>query len=397
MVDANDPPTSVVRALASRRIATCVVSSLYSDQPLARVSRKTVLEPADLISLLLRRLASGRSMVVTAVSIGRVGHVIYLVSAELDRREFTFVDPWPGRSLLCAENNSVGTSARPSGDGHDLWVVSADDLAPALVAVIVPSEEWEVPDASLEIRPAPLIPTSEDIDAFDRAMRVVQQGVANGAEGSAATITEQHVRVLRAASGLVGDRNDLHRYGVALLWHHSEPFSAAAAATAAREFANALRSRAQTDLAIHWWRQAAMMRDRDAATALAGALAERGMALESEYGERRAEEIALEAIPESWRPWTSSELLASHWAAPQAVLQWRQFPGMDSERRAQRAFEVGYTRHSEGDGAGALAAFTEIAELEDPFVSAKAAVLLGRLLEDGGDFGRAAEMYVLAA
>jgi hypothetical protein len=76
----------------------------------------------------------------TLVNDGRSGHAIKVVGTEEPDR-FVFHDPWPGRSLLCGENNTAGIDVEERADHK--WEISDGDLEKVIVAAFVQPRLWE--------------------------------------------------------------------------------------------------------------------------------------------------------------------------------------------------------------------------------------------------------------
>lgn len=70
---------------------------------------------------------------------GKTGHCITVVSYDEQRDRFIYQDPWPLKSLLCAENNMAGVDAQPEGKQ---WSVSADELERVVFASFVFPHMW---------------------------------------------------------------------------------------------------------------------------------------------------------------------------------------------------------------------------------------------------------------
>jgi hypothetical protein len=75
----------------------------------------------------------------TLVYDGRSGHAIRLVGSE-DSDTFIFHDPWPGRSLLCSENNAAGIDASERAERR--WAIGDNDLEKVIVAAFVQPRLW---------------------------------------------------------------------------------------------------------------------------------------------------------------------------------------------------------------------------------------------------------------
>jgi hypothetical protein len=75
------------------------------------------------------------------ITTGFGGHCVTL-SGISDGRVL-FMDPWGGRSMLCAENNSLGVSAQREREyGQNFWSVSTEELIKAACAAFINPETW---------------------------------------------------------------------------------------------------------------------------------------------------------------------------------------------------------------------------------------------------------------
>lgn len=123
----------------------CVVNTLQPPQPSARISRLLPLEGTQVMELLHRLFRHPQDArkrwpalpVDTPLAVGvydgdRIMHQIVLFGIDTSSGSFVYKDPWPNRSLLCAENNSAGVAAEQVASGEDLWLLSP----PAMESVI---------------------------------------------------------------------------------------------------------------------------------------------------------------------------------------------------------------------------------------------------------------------
>ena len=126
---------------------------------LKRVRRKEILEPEALVELLVRvclrdhlktNSAVRAPRYVVLVYDGEIGHVISISHLVPGRPVFVFYDTWPGRSLLCRENNVALVDAKPHDDGEaGWWQLSVRDLLKVIYGVLVPAsirESWKLED-----------------------------------------------------------------------------------------------------------------------------------------------------------------------------------------------------------------------------------------------------------
>lgn len=106
------------------------------------IDQVSLIAPGDLLQLLARGSAMlERFSAPMFVYDGRAGHAITLLGHDPEAGEFLFADPWPGKSLLCAEYNVAGVDAWQ--DEERRWHISEGDLALVLFAVFLFPEHWE--------------------------------------------------------------------------------------------------------------------------------------------------------------------------------------------------------------------------------------------------------------
>jgi len=121
-----------------------------------RVTRKMMLDADAILELVTINFAlkgSGRRQpVATLFYDGKIGHCITLLDVAPDGKQFAYHDPWPGRSLLCAENNAAGVAAAELGKTKihlgeksvdiPVWGVTREELARVIVASLVLLTDW---------------------------------------------------------------------------------------------------------------------------------------------------------------------------------------------------------------------------------------------------------------
>ncbi|WP_037834577.1 hypothetical protein, partial [Streptomyces sp. NRRL S-481] len=116
----------------------CLLAAGRPEVPTAAIERVIVFSPADLVDLLARALIARHARgIAVHVYDGRSGHCINLVAA--DDESILFHDPWPGRSLLCRENNAAGVDVAEQGNR---WVISRADLAKVVFSAFLWPSEW---------------------------------------------------------------------------------------------------------------------------------------------------------------------------------------------------------------------------------------------------------------
>ena len=123
-----------------------------------RIKRKLSLPLDAILDLVTLRYQTGQgrrhpSQTLYYDKQGKTGHSIALldVSPLGPGQRFAYIDPWPGRSLLCEENNKAGIKAEPlemtalhfGARTVDVqaWAVTREELARVLVAVFIELDE----------------------------------------------------------------------------------------------------------------------------------------------------------------------------------------------------------------------------------------------------------------
>jgi len=122
-----------------------------------RLTRKLVLDAEAILELVTftyaRNGAGRRRPLATLFYDGKIGHCITLLDADPSGARFAYHDPWPGRSLLCAEHNAAGVAATSLGTTKihvspdksveiPVWGVTREELARVLVATLIMLPDW---------------------------------------------------------------------------------------------------------------------------------------------------------------------------------------------------------------------------------------------------------------
>ncbi len=367
--------------LTWRTPARCVLASPYAvSQPLGRVSRKTILEPVEFQQTLHHWFAAGGPPVFAMVHDGQQGHSIMVFGVDQDGR-FRFYDPWPVRSLLCAEQNVAGVVADEDTEASGAWRVSGRDLQKVLVAVITGEHAW----ATMQIQ-----------KQFDVLWPAAQRllGGSSDPPSSPTTMSLAPLIGIAAPPTLAkGEHAKALRAG--LNWVTTEPYNRLAVSFSARILGLALLERNIVPEAAHWLRQAAMLGDRDAAVQLIDLLRASGDPFECAYWsspDRRVLETSSTEYPSNtdivarWLDFSSTFL------APSQLRPWEvEGAGAGAALRRAQAFA------GRGNITEAEVAYREALEREDVEVSPRATIELARLLEDHGRLEEAEQLYRTAA
>ncbi|KOV72872.1 hypothetical protein ADL00_05065 [Streptomyces sp. AS58] len=116
----------------------CLLASGRPEVPTSAIERVILFSPTALVDLLAHALSTLETKA-TAVNVydGRSGHCINLLAADEDL--ILYHDPWPGRSLLCRENNVAGVDAVEHENG---WIITRADLAEVIFAAFLWPSDW---------------------------------------------------------------------------------------------------------------------------------------------------------------------------------------------------------------------------------------------------------------
>jgi hypothetical protein len=121
--------------------AVCILASERPSVPTAGIPKTVLMPTSQLVQTLARAYASlPRLGVQTFVFDGRVGHCITLLDHDPSTSSFVYHDPWPGRSLLCSENNAAGVAATATDKGY--WRITESELRLVIFAIFLWPSEW---------------------------------------------------------------------------------------------------------------------------------------------------------------------------------------------------------------------------------------------------------------
>lgn len=132
------------RILVSGRPPVCLVARERPTVSTAAIRHVHALSAGELVETFARLLDSPGSRQAAQIFYydGETGHSVTLLGYNAVHRTFEFHDPWPGRSLLCEENNPAGVNAKPSAGNDGLWTVTADELRRVIVVAFVEPAAW---------------------------------------------------------------------------------------------------------------------------------------------------------------------------------------------------------------------------------------------------------------
>lgn len=118
----------------------CVLARVLPAAQTEGIERLAHRTPRQLLDA-LRHLAAedGELNVPSLHHDGKTGHCIRLTNHDAASDFFEYHDPWPGRSLLCEENNRRGVRAERAGTR---WKVRAEELERVLVGSFVLPPYW---------------------------------------------------------------------------------------------------------------------------------------------------------------------------------------------------------------------------------------------------------------
>jgi hypothetical protein len=121
--------------LVLRREATVVFNREMPNQPMSRVTRQVGASATE-ISERSRAALRSHCPVSAAVYDSNFGHVITLNAYDSNTDRVLFHDPWPGRSLLCEEQNAAGVKALKD-DNKNNWSITTKEFEKVVVAIVV--------------------------------------------------------------------------------------------------------------------------------------------------------------------------------------------------------------------------------------------------------------------
>ncbi len=147
--------TWLLAQLTTHTLYVCVINSLQRPTPSARITRKYFMTGQEIIELLREifikkvrtktriKLDKQEPIPATVYDGDRVTHAITLFGQDRATGSFVYHDPWPDRSLLCAENNSAGVAAVPVPSGERLWMITPEEFEAVVFSILVPTNIWE--------------------------------------------------------------------------------------------------------------------------------------------------------------------------------------------------------------------------------------------------------------
>jgi hypothetical protein len=118
----------------------CVLAHPVPQNQTARITRlvrSTARQLVDALQAIQR--AAGKIQASTLHYDGKTGHCITVQSYDQQRDRFVYHDPWPLKSLLCAENNIAGVDAQPEETN---WSVTSAELEGVVFASFVLPHLW---------------------------------------------------------------------------------------------------------------------------------------------------------------------------------------------------------------------------------------------------------------
>lgn len=138
----------VTGQLANRQPLTCLLNAAQPSQDLGRISRARRLSPAALVAELEAFYGNPKlesaypdSPVPTFPLLsltydGKVGHAVVVWTLHNNRVHYQ--DPWPTRSLLCADNNVAGVAAQESALLANGWSLAQGEFGRVVYQVLLP-------------------------------------------------------------------------------------------------------------------------------------------------------------------------------------------------------------------------------------------------------------------
>ncbi len=127
--------------LISGIFQVCLLASGRPPVPTAAIPRTVLMTPEQLTDTLARLYAIRRPAAAQIfIHDGKMGHCVTLFDFDPAASRFLYHDSWPGRSLLCAENNAAGVDAQPTEDGQ--WTITTSELSTIIFACFLDPTLW---------------------------------------------------------------------------------------------------------------------------------------------------------------------------------------------------------------------------------------------------------------
>jgi hypothetical protein len=126
----------------------CLTNASAPQQPLDRVARKKAHDATAIADFVTSYFATKAGRGISAmVYDGHFGHCIAIIDADTSGHSLKFLDPWPGRSLLCEENNHAQVKAISLGPLHvgkegEIWQITRGEFERLVVALLLDYREW---------------------------------------------------------------------------------------------------------------------------------------------------------------------------------------------------------------------------------------------------------------
>jgi hypothetical protein len=121
--------------ILQRREIGMLMNEHMPAQPTPRVTRRRDAPPAQILNSANELLSRG-CQVAAAVFDGQTGHFIRLVRYDPEAQTVLYIDSWPGRSLLCEENNAAGVKAVATKNEH-IWSITVAEFEKIIYAAFL--------------------------------------------------------------------------------------------------------------------------------------------------------------------------------------------------------------------------------------------------------------------
>jgi hypothetical protein len=136
----------VAHEVFERRRYSVLLSEAAGPLPIDGIPRVALLAPSRLADVLADLLPAGDAAshgaereAVALMNLGSLGHVIRLRARSPSLDEIYFVDSWPGPSLLCDANNTVGLRAQLVQRVPVRWSLARAEFERTACALVVPT------------------------------------------------------------------------------------------------------------------------------------------------------------------------------------------------------------------------------------------------------------------
>ncbi|TVR84951.1 MAG: hypothetical protein EA409_00160 [Saprospirales bacterium] len=126
--------------LFTGKLPVCLLSNEQPLVPTDAIDRVIKMSSKEVVNALIDLFGMNEIMAFPiAYHDGYLGHSITLLEYDKDTQRFTYLDPWPGNSLLCKDFNAAGVDAQLKNGS---WSITSTELEKVIFAAFVQRPLW---------------------------------------------------------------------------------------------------------------------------------------------------------------------------------------------------------------------------------------------------------------